>query len=242
MLGFGKKKKKTEEENKTTAAQTPPPPEKKSKGKKPSKEGDVEETSLPKKKKPVAKKKIFTLLLLLVVIGVSSFLVYTQFFKEKEPGIPIYTKVELNHVNLPEEMLQFSFEHFPNLYASFITFNREVTLIDKELAWIESVAQKYPEQVKITTAEKKVWENGKNTLVKDFSKLEKPVKEAYVLFQVNEAQGLVQVEEKEKELSETAQNSLKTAQDLTKKLKSRGPAPPDNFFQGIMYKLKKKFL
>ncbi len=241
MLGFGKKKKKKEEKNKATAAQTPPLPEKNSKNKKSSKEGDVEENSLPKKKKLFTRKKIFILLLLLLVIGISSFLVYTLVFKEKEPGLPVYTKIELSHVNLPQEMLQFSFEHFPDLYASFITFNREITIIDKELAWIEGIAQKYPEQLKITAAEKKVWEKVKNTLIKDFSKLEKPVKEAYVLFQVNEAQGLVRVEEKRKELSETAQNSLKTAQDLTKKLKSREPEAPDNFFQGILYKIKKKF-
>lgn len=241
MLGFGKKRKKKEEENKTKAAQTPPP-EKKSKNKKSAKEKDDKENSLPKKIKFFIQKKIFILLLVLGVIGVSSFLVYTLVLKKKDPGTPIYTKFELNHVNLPEEMLKFSFEHFPDLYASWITFNREVILIDKELAWIEAIAQKYPEQVKITTAEKKIWDKGKNTLVKEFSKLEIPVKEAYVLFQINEDQGLVRVEEKRKEFSETAQNSLKTAQKLTKKLKSQEPEPPDTFFQGILYKLKKKFL
>jgi hypothetical protein len=241
MLGFGKKKKKKEEGKDPIAD---PAPEKKTKKQEKKSAEDLdsnEKKPLLKIKTFITKKRIIILCLVLTAIAASSFLVYSMYLKKGSSGPPVYKIIELNHVNLPEEMLKFSFEHFPDLYASLIIFNREVILIDKELAWIEGVAQKYPEQLKITAAEQKIWEKGKNTLVKDFTKLEKPVKEAYVLFQVNEIQGLVMVEEKRKELADTARNSLKTAQELTQKLKSREPELPDSFFQGILYKFKKKF-
>ncbi|MCP4721863.1 MAG: hypothetical protein GY860_20575, partial [Desulfobacteraceae bacterium] len=191
--------------------------------------------------KLITKKRIFILLLVLGVIGVSSFLAYTLFFKEKGPET-IYNKIQLAHVKLPEEMLKFSFNHFPDLYFSLVNFNTEVILFDRELARIEAIAQKYPEQQKITDSEKKVLEKGKNTLKKAFLKLEKPIKEIYVLFQVNETQGLAQIKEKEKELTENAQTALKAAQEQIQKIKAREPQVPEGIFQGTLYKLKKKFL
>ncbi|MCP4721405.1 MAG: hypothetical protein GY860_18270, partial [Desulfobacteraceae bacterium] len=101
MLGFGKKKKKDADaagaakEKDTSAAPTKAPPEK---GKDQPEGSDVaEETPLPKKKKLITKKRIFILLLVLGVIGVSSFLAYTLFFKEKGPET-IYNKIQLAHV------------------------------------------------------------------------------------------------------------------------------------------------
>jgi hypothetical protein len=243
MLGFGKKKKKEAQEE-TIAAPTPSPPEKKpaKKGKKPSKETEIIEKALPPKKKKFINKKIIVIFLILGALGVSSFLVYTLYFTPKVPENTVYQARELSHVKLPEEMLKFSFEHFPNLYISLVAFNREITLFNREIARIETIAQKYPEQKKIADTEKKVLEKGKTTLIKAFSKLEKPVKETYVLFQVNETQGLERIKEQKKELADMAQTALKASQEQTGKIKVHAPPVPDGIFQGTLYKLKKKFL
>jgi hypothetical protein len=245
MLGFGKKKNKdaaTADDGKKAAGAPEP-------AKKGAQEGNdqgevvevVEEAPLPAKKK-LTKKRIFILFLVLAAIGASSFLVYTLYFTEKGPENKSYEKIELPHVKLPEEMLKFSFYHFPDLYLSLVDFNTEVTLFDREIARIKVIAQRYPEQLKITDTEKKVLEKGKATLIKAFRKLEKPIKETYVLFQVNETQGLAKVKEKEKELTDMAKTALKIAQAQTKNIKARAPRVPEGAFQGTLYKLKKKFL
>jgi hypothetical protein len=248
MLGFGKKKNKDaakKDDGKKAAAAPPKSPKEKGAQKNKS-QGEVvetvEEAPLPAKKKFITKKRIFILLLMLGAIGMSSFLVYSLYFTEKGPEIVIYEKIELPHVKLPEEMLEFSFNHFPALYMSLVNFNTEITLFDREIARIEVISKRYPEQQKITNTEKKVWEKGKATLIKAFLKVEKPIKETYVLFQVNERQGLVQVKEKEKELTDMATTALETAQAQTKEIKARAPKVPKGIFPGTLYKLKKKFL
>ena len=83
--------------------------------------------------------------------------------------------------------------------------------------------------------------SGKSTLLKAFAKLEKPIKETYVLFQVDETQGLAQIKEKRQELTDMAKNALTTAQEQTKKINPNTPVP-EGIFQGTLYKLNKKFL
>lgn len=245
MLGFGNKKKRETDEKDAVAAPTPESPKKKAggKGKNPAQEGiGVEETPLPKKRNFITKKRIFIFLMVLGAIGASSFLVHTLYFTQKGPGNVVYQEIELPHVKLPREMLKFSFNHFPDLHAALVNFNTEISLFNREIERIEAIAQKYPEQKKITDTEKKVLVKGKNTLLKEFSKLEKPIKETYVLFQVDEAQGLAQIKEKKQELTDMAQAALKTAQAQTKKIKAHTPQVPEGIFQGTLYKLKKKFL
>ncbi|MCP3941486.1 MAG: hypothetical protein GY710_08400 [Desulfobacteraceae bacterium] len=244
MLGFGKKKKEDEEKKGTKTAPTPPSPGKKAgkQGKTPAEEGDTAKNDpTPKKKKTITKKKVIILLLVLGVIG-ACLLVYTTYFTKKGSETTIYKKIDLTHVKLPEEIMKFTFKHFPDLYFSLVNFNAQITLFDTEITRIKTIAQKYPEQKKITDTEKKVLEKGKNTLVKQFSKLEKPIKETYVLFQVNETRGLARIKEQQKELTGMAQTALKTAQEQTKKIKSHTPQVPKGIIQGTLYKLKKKFL
>ncbi len=247
MLGFGKKKNKDAAKEGDKAKGTAAPKSPKGKGvQKDKSQGEdveaVEEAPLPAKKKRFTKKRIFILLMMLGAIGTSSFLVYTLYFTEKTPEMKIYKKIELPHVKLPEEMLKFSFNHFPDLYVSLVNFNTEITLFDRELARIEAISKRYPEQQKITNTQKKVLEKGKATLIKAFLKAEKPIKETYVLFQVNERQGLAQVKEKEKELTDMTKTALETAQAQTKEIKARAPKVPEGIFPGTLYKLKKKFL
>jgi hypothetical protein len=243
MLGFGKKKKQAAQEEEAVSVPTPEPPEKKTgeKDKNPD-TAIVEEAPLPAPKKFITKKRIFLLFMGMAVMGAACFLVYTLYLTPKGGENAVYQEMALPHVQLPPEMLRFSFNNFPDLYAALVSFNTQISLFDQEIQRIETIAQRYPEQKKITDTEKKVLEKGKNTLLKVFSKLEKPIKETYVLFQVDETQGLAQITEKKQELTDTAQTALKTAQEQTKKIKNQAPQVPKGIFQGTLYKLKKKFL
>ncbi|MCK5163101.1 MAG: hypothetical protein KAQ72_05265 [Desulfobacula sp.] len=239
MLGFGKKKKKDKEEAKASEKDLPKEQEKEESKDEP----DAQDTPEKKKKKRFSKKLMVIVLLVLIAVGASSFIVYTLYFTPKDPKAQKekYEKIELGHINLPEEMLRFSFNHFPDLYIAMITFDEQMNLFNSEIARIEDIAQKYPDQKKIADKEKKAWEKAKNALQKAFLKIEKPVKETYVLFRVNKEQGLTQIEAKNKELTELAQGALAPAQELTQNLKSNNKVPK-GLIKGNIYKLKKKFL
>ena len=195
----------------------------------------------PKGKKGFPVKRVIIILLVLIAAGASGFAVYKLWFSAPADGAAVYKKIELPHVNLPEEMLRFSFDHYPDLYKTLIEFNKEVVLLETEIARIEGIAAQYPEQAKIAQKEKKVWEKTKDTLKKSFIKIEKPVKETYVLYRVNKEQGLLLVKEKAKELTEAAQSALTPVQEMTLKLKETEKAP-DGLVRGTIFKLKKKFL
>ncbi len=234
MLGFGKKK-KDEKEN------TPPAPEAGEKGKGED-DSQAAKPAAPKKKKRFSIKKILFLFLVLGAIGAAGFFVYSTYFTKPDPNQRIYSPVALSHVNLPQEMLKFSFDHFPDVYDSLIIFNNEVNLFDREIQRIEAISAQYPEQKKITDSQKKVWDKGKNTLKKEFLKLEKPIKETYVLYRVNQTQGQTQIQERSKDLSDMARAALKTAQEQTAPLKAMSSKAPEGLIKGTLFNLKKKFL
>jgi hypothetical protein len=138
-------------------------------------------------------------------------------------------------------MIRFCFDHFPDLYAALLTCNAQITLMDKEIARIDGIAKKYPEQEKIAEKEKAVWEKAKINLQKSFLKIEKPVKEIYVLFRVNQEQAMIQINERNKELTELAGAALAPAQKLTQTIRPE-ETPPQGLIKGTLYTLKKRFL
>jgi len=247
MLGFGKKKRKDKEEAKASEkglTEDQKKEESKNDPDTPNESGEPEKIKPEKKKRKLPSKKLIIIaFLVLISVGASSYIVYTLYFtpKNSDSQNATYQKIELVHVNLPEEMLRFTFDYFPDLYTALIIFNSEINLFDQEIARIDAIAQKYPDQRKIADKEKKIWEKSKNTLQKSFLKIEKPVKATYVLFRVNKEQGLSQIKAQSKELTQLAQSALTPAQELTQKIKSR-KVVPKGFIKGNIYKLKKKFL
>ncbi|WP_300463854.1 hypothetical protein [Desulfobacula sp.] len=245
MLGFGKKKKK---DTPASPEKTVPEIQEKKTRQDDSSTQTASVNTIPGGKKSSwrSKKRIFFVLLALVALGtlgMASYYGYALYVAAKDPdaGKAIYSPIELRHLNLPEEMVRFSFKYFPDLYDTMISFNTVMTLIDNEIARIDAIAHQYPDQKKIADKEKKIWEKEKKALEKAFIKIENPVKETYVLFRVNKEQGLVQINVIKKELTDLAHGALAPAQELTQNLKPIETVP-QGFIKGTLYKLKKKFL
>lgn len=217
--------------------------DKKKTSKVPEAPGDGTPEKKAKKRIQIPKKLILVVFLILVALSASSFLVYRLYFAPKDPASlkTVYQKTELKHINLPEEMIRFCFDHFPDLYAALLTCNSQIILMDQEIARIDGIAKKYPEQGKIAEKEKAVWEKAKINLQKGFLKIEKPVKEIYVLFRVNQEQAMIQINERNKELTELAGAALAPAQELTQTIRPE-ETPPQGLIKGTLYTLKKKFL
>ena len=105
----------------------------------------------PAKKKRLPVKLIVIIFLVLIAVAGSGFVVYKFWFSAKpdENAKPVYKTIALSHVSLPEEMLKFSFDHFPKLYDALVMFNGEMSLIEQEIERIEQIAATYPEQDKL---------------------------------------------------------------------------------------------
>jgi hypothetical protein len=251
MLGFGKKKKKKDKDKEESSKETPAKakPDQTKKADDTDIAGDKDKSKAePKKKKKGFLKKlpiklIFIIMLVLIAVGASGYVVYSMYFTTDDPLDPDakYQAVELEHINLPAEMVEFTFKNFRVLYISMIDVNKEINLLNSEIDRIDAIAKKYPDQKKIADKEKKIWEKVKKTLEKTIIKIENPIKKLYVLVSVNPEQGMEQIEEKRGELSEIAAIALKSANEKTLKLKPKDKVP-DGFIKGNIYKLKKKFL
>ena len=207
------------------------------------KTGEESKPSRPKPGKKSLLKKLIILLLVLGLLGGGGFFAYTKFFSGAKTGDGrVYQSVTLAHVALPEEMLLFCFTRMPGLYDAFVAFNGEMDLFDAEIARVDAVGVKYPDQQKIADGQKKVWEKGKDSLKKSFEKLEKPIKETFVLFQVNQTQGQEKIDQTVEQLIQAAKEALEKSQELTAPLKEAMPKPPEGLVKGTLYKIKKKFL
>ncbi|MDQ1268819.1 MAG: hypothetical protein QG618_123, partial [Thermodesulfobacteriota bacterium] len=75
-----------------------------------------------------------------------------------------------------------------------------------------------------------------------FEKLEKPIKETFVLFQVNQAAGQEKIDETAEQMILDAGDALKKAQEQTAPLKNAMPKAPEGMLKGTLYKIKKMFL
>ncbi len=194
-----------------------------------------------KKRLPIKKIIIFLILLLFVgIVSFSVFFAYKKYFAAKD-NTKNYTSVKLKYITLPDEIKKFTFDNFPLLYDSFINFNRDILLIDKEIARIKNIGQRYPDDKNIPDREEKIWNKARDKGIKSFKKIERTTETIYVLFQVNRKQGIEKIKESKKDLATSAKEALKPMEILTERLKIK-PAEniPKGFIKGNIYKLRKK--
>jgi len=203
---------------------------------------DGDETKPDKPGKKSLFKKLIVLLLISGVLGGGGFFGYTLFFSGSgtEDG-RIYEPVTLAHVSLPQEMLAFCFVRMPGLYDALVAFNGEMDLFGAEIARIDAVGTRYPDQKKIADGQKKVWNKGMQSLKKSFEKLEKPIKETFVLFQVNQALGQEKIDQTAGQMIQAAKEALEKAGEQTAPLKEAMPKAPEGIIKGTLYKIKKMF-
>ncbi len=233
-MGLLKKKKK--DEPKEPAAQVKPV-QVQDKG-----DDDTEsDKAVPKKK--FLFKKLIILLLIPGILGGGGFFAYTKFFSGSgTKDSRVYLPVTLSHVTLPQEMLAFCFARMPELYDALVAYDGEMDLFEAEIARIDAVGTKYPDQEKIADGQKKVWDKEMQSLKKSFEKLEKPIKETFVLFQVNPTAGQEKIDQTAEEMLQTAKEALGKAQEQTAPLKKAMPKAPEGLVKGTLYKIKKMFL
>ncbi len=200
---------------------------------------DKSEKSSKKKNFLTVKNLVIFSVLVLILAG-SSFFVYKTYFSTSDEPIE-YKSVVLKNINLPDEMLKFSFYQINDLYFALVTYDLRVFLFDKEISRINQIGENYPEQKNIADKEKKNWIKAKEKVEKTFIKIEKAIKEIYVLYNVNKNEGEQKIKEKSEELLNRATDALKTLDPYIQKIEKNKVKAPQGFINKIIYKIKNIF-
>lgn len=156
-------------------------------------------------------KKIIIILICLAVIGGGGFAGYLFFFNTKGGVLP--------HVNLDTAVMAYTYSHMPDVYTELDSLNTDILLIDKEIARIQAIAKKYPDQQKITDAQIKQWESILKEHNKAIDAMEKTISEIYVSYRVDPQTGETLIQENKNDLIQTARDALNAAKPMTDKLK-----------------------
>lgn len=239
MIMFGKKKKKD-----TANASIKEEPAKSDGGS--AENGDTngkKPDGKSKRKKFFHVKKIIIVLLLLGIAASAGFFVYTKYFTGKERDkTKTYTSIKLKYIILPDEILKFAFDYFPALYASFVSFNHTIILVNGEITRIKDVGKRYPLDKNIADKERKIWEKTRDKALNNFKKIENKTEAVYVLFQVNRQQGMEKIKEVRQDFESSAEEALKPVIKLTAQLENKSrDTIPKGFVKGTIYRLRKKF-
>lgn len=174
--------------------------------------------------------KILIILVLLAGLGGGGFFAYTQFLKKK-PGP---STGALPHVNMNAAVIGFTFRQMPALYGKLVQLNRQISLIDTELARLDTIESDYPQQKKIIKPERTIWDKTRKNLLTTLVKIEKTIETIYVAYMVNEEKGKSMLDNSVAALESSAAEMITAAEAHT----SRIPIPPPKSF---LDKLKDKF-
>ncbi len=227
---FGKKKKNTaNNSNGKAESDTAKKPE--------------EKTDKVKKKK----KKFFSikkLIILVVILGIFAggvFFAYKKFLTPHNSNTKIYKPIKFKYISLPNEILEFTFNYLPGLYTSFMDFDHQTFVVDKEIARIKKIAQRYPLDKNIADKEMRIWVKARDKAVKSFKKIQNKTEAIYVLFQVNKKQGIEQINAEKQDIEASAKEGLIPLINLTKTIEVQHKEKvPKGFIKGMIYKLRKK--
>jgi hypothetical protein len=102
---------------------------------------------------------ILILLLLLAAVGAGGVYVYQTKFKDRGPS-----KKNLPYTTMNDDLIRFTFSKLPKIYTSLVEINRQIALIDRELARLASLESSYPHEERIIMTEKEVWQRLKKRL------------------------------------------------------------------------------
>ena len=185
-------------------------------------------------------KKIAVTLLILLAVGASAYTVYYFYFTGNDKTAT-YRKTVLENVELPDEMLEFTFYRMPELYDALKTYNRYSTLINAEIERIRAIGKQYPDQDTIVSDQVEEWTERKEDMDNVYEEIENEIKALYVLFHVNKEKGEKRITDTKMELHKDAKEILDQMEPYADKLSRRHEKKPSGLISGITNKIKNLF-
>lgn len=182
-----------------------------------------------KKAKKSSRKKMILALVLTVALALSGAAVYL-FLMGNKPAV-------METIDLPPEIVAFSFERLPDAYAMLVSLDEEIRRTEGEIARISAVGETYPDQKKIAEAEAKAWTANLSALTKIRSEFEKQIEMLYVSVTVNPETGQALIDEKKDEFLKKTEAVIVQSKTLTDKLRAIDEAR--SFFEKTRDRFKK---
>lgn len=108
----------------------------------------------------------------------------------------------------------------PQVHAGVRAISDEIVLTENEIIRLEEIEKNFPDQGKITKAEKKVWDKNFSSLTKFLEKHEKEIQTLYVSYRVNQETGQILIDEKKEALSTASGNIVESSKILTDKIRA----------------------
>lgn len=173
---------------------------------------DTTADSKPKKKRKLPFKKFLFFFLTIVLLAGGGAAAYYFYFTDK-PG-------EIEKSGLSKEILVFTFNFMPAVHTDIKSLNDEIIITEKEIERIKEIEKTYPDQEKITTSEKKIWDKNLLTLTTFLVKQEKEIKDIYVSYQVNKETGQKLIDEKKEALATASTEVITPSTVLTEKIRA----------------------
>jgi hypothetical protein len=174
---------------------------------------------------------ILILVCLLAGLGAGGFFAF-RYYQGNFKGP---SKASLPHDNMDAALIGFTFTMLPSLYTKLELINKEINLINSELARLDALESNYPQQKNLINPERILWEKTKKSLLTVLQSFEKNIEIIYVAYKVNADKGKELMEMKIPELETSADEVIHTSQAETSRIKIDSP-------QTFLEKLKTKFL
>ena len=175
-------------------------------------------------------KKRIVIFLLLVLLAGGGAAAALFFLKSGAPPSD-----QFRQLTLKPEVLAFSRERLPSLYAEMLRLEGALDLIEGELKRLDEIEADFPDQKNIVAAERSLWAKTDRELRKTVSALEKQLQALYVGFLVNRENGLAAIASQQQQIVADLQTALAASGALA----ARRPPPEPS---GVIARLKARFL
>lgn len=181
--------------------------------------------------------KGLSIIVILIVVCICAglgggFFAFNQYMRKTQGP----SRASLPHSNMDEALTGFTFNTLPALYGKLVLINKEISLIDLELARLDALESNYPQQKSIINTERIVWEKTKKNLLPVMQSFEKNIENIYVAYNVNVEKGKELIETKTPELVASADEVINASKVETSRIK---PDPPQTFLEKLKTILKK---
>lgn len=175
------------------------------------------------------KKRIAIFLLLVLLAGGGAAAAF--FYLKSGPASPD----QFRQLTLKPEVLAFSRDRLPGLYAEMLRLEDALDLIEQELKRLDEIEADFPEQRNIVAAERSLWAKTARELRKTAGALEKQLQALYVGFLVNRENGLAAIASQQQSMVAELRTALAAPGALAAR---RTPPEPS----GVIARLKARFL
>lgn len=162
--------------------------------------------------------KLFMIMVVLAACAAGAYFAYGYFKGDRGNAAK-----HLSQVGLKPELLAFTYQQMPELYAEMDSLNHRVEVINAEIERLDKLEAEFPRQKRIVVSEKSTLVRNQKELLNCIGSLEKGIEKIYVAYRVNPEAGTALIAGDQPDLVNQASASLKATDELAGRLDHEEP-------------------